>query len=1280
MSTKAQEFGSLDVMDHIRTKDMWAGSFERIATQMIIFSRKEPRVLGATYETIALSPALFKCFDEPIVNALDQAQRCPETTEIRVDFNEKNGRITVSNNGDGIPITAGENTDGVLIPEFVFGKVFAGSNMATDETSTIGGTNGVGVKITNIHSLEFRVETHDKVRNLSYAQTWSDGMHKCTKPLVTSPRSGSGTSVSFLLNYEHFKTAPSEFEPVAFTRVIWAAFYVSHFLPDIKVFWNGKCVNYGDTYARAIFDAQTKGSAHQTKSGTQSKSSEQQEMRIFTDQVGSARIIATPDAKRFATSVINGIIVPQGNHLTYILKAIREQTKEKLMRELHITDRKTIPGERSLANRITLIVLWRTPGVHWNGQSKDNALFKASDLKRITPTDTFTRAIADVLAAFVMEQLDRTAASAARTKKPKIDVDKYTPAHLAGTGAKQSARCRLFLAEGDSAKSQVESGISRVLGFDYYGVLSLRGVIPNVRKESVQRVDGATGTMQHKRSKKLIDNKFMNTLVQVLGIDFTKRYETARERATLRYGGVIGCVDQDLDGIGNIFSLLLNLFHLYWPALLAAGYVQRLATPIIRAYPKLKGSKGSSGTKGSKGSKGSGGTKGQKALVLEFYSDEEYRAWASEVASGIDTFKIHYYKGLGKHSPEEMQQIMRHLETQIITYKNDDEAQDTFEIYLGRDPALRREQLSQEPPDVGCEIDDLLEEERAMHASHHLLREAHAYQLDNLHRKINDVIGGTNQVACKIINGCLKIFARGSDDRKVADIAGTISSTENYHHGEASLQDAIIRRGFIAPGGNQLPLLLPHGNFGTRLSGGQDAASPRYVTAAFNTKINSILYQAEDYALLDFHIDEGKRGEPRFFVPIVPIAILENVSIPAHGWNISIHAREVMDVIANLRAMIATNGAVRPRYMRPCCFPCGPIDALPPLPAWNTDAERVICDCSGRSSASASSSSASSSLWHGYVIERACPGRSEIWSLGSYEWISEDTIQITELPLGVWTHPYMKQLVKIADSESSIIASHQFSPSRESIDIRVTFDLERAAALLALLTSTGDGSAPHTGTRSGPHLDDPIICALHLRDRMTDNLNFMMPNDSVATFKSYEDVLAYWFPYRRDFYARRITRQREMISMWILYYENIVRYIESARLPTGLHVATMTVANAESALAREHFDLLNIAALESPEMKFTVQVAAKVRGPDASYAYLLNLRERDITTDGCAKYAAALASERNRLSALNELASGGPFPGANIWLQELDALARQIEIGRATQWQYDNFGHYEFPD
>jgi DNA gyrase/topoisomerase IV subunit B len=143
--------------------------------------------------------------------------------------------------------------------------------------------------------------------------------------------------------------------------------------------------------------------------------------------------------------------------------------------------------------------------------------------------------------------------------------------------------------EGDSAMARVKLGVTTNLGTDYYGIISLGGVIMNARKECVV-IETNDGKFV-KKSTKLVNNIFMNVLMEIVGLNPVYKYAAdsptyKKEMSELNYGCITACVDQDLDGKGNILGLLLNTFELFWPNLLRVGFIKWFCTPIIRAYPK----------------------------------------------------------------------------------------------------------------------------------------------------------------------------------------------------------------------------------------------------------------------------------------------------------------------------------------------------------------------------------------------------------------------------------------------------------------------------------------------------------------------------------------------------------------------------------------------------------------------------------------------------------------------------------------------------------------------
>ena len=125
-------------------------------------------------------PALYKIFDEILVNAIDHTTRvkrlreadpaiCP-VKKICVTIDRGSGVIEVTNDGEGLPVDKGEHE--VYVPELIFAHLLTSANFddENDAERTIGGQNGIGAKACNIYSRRFEIETVDRVRKKSYSQ------------------------------------------------------------------------------------------------------------------------------------------------------------------------------------------------------------------------------------------------------------------------------------------------------------------------------------------------------------------------------------------------------------------------------------------------------------------------------------------------------------------------------------------------------------------------------------------------------------------------------------------------------------------------------------------------------------------------------------------------------------------------------------------------------------------------------------------------------------------------------------------------------------------------------------------------------------------------------------------------------------------------------------------------------------------------------------------------------------------------------------------------------
>jgi DNA topoisomerase-2 len=152
----------------------------------------------------------------------------------------------------------------------------------------------------------------------------------------------------------------------------------------------------------------------------------------------------------------------------------------------------------------------------------------------------------------------------------------------------------------------------------------------------------------------------------------------------------------------------------------------------------------------------------------------------------------------------------------------------------------------------------------------------------NLERSIPNVMDGLKTSQRKILFSALKRNLKS--EIRVAQFAGYVSEHSGYHHGEASLNDAIIGMAQDYVGSNNLAWLVPQGQFGTRLQGGNDAASPRYIHTYLQPYISSLV-PGDDLECLKYRDDDGLPVEPEWYAPILPMLLVNGARGIGTGYS-----------------------------------------------------------------------------------------------------------------------------------------------------------------------------------------------------------------------------------------------------------------------------------------------------------------------------------------------------------------------------------------------------------
>lgn len=490
-------------------------------------------------------------------------------------------------------------------------------------------------------------------------------------------------------------------------------------------------------------------------------------------------------------------------------------------------------------------------------------------------------------------------------------IPKLVDANYAGT--KDSKLCTLILCEGDSAKAGILSGLTPS-DRNIIGVYPMKGKLLNVRGET---------------TKKINENKEIIEIKKIMGLESNKTYKNTDE---LRYNKILFMTDQDLDG-SHIKGLCINLFECLWPSLLnIEGFLGFMNTPILKA------------------------TKSGK--MIHFYNEQEYELWKSE-HQDAKGWSIKYYKGLGTSTGKEFKEYFKDKKTMDIHLGDKDN--ETIDMVFNKKKSdFRKEWLSNyernnvlDTRDTKITLGDFIDREM-IHFS--------KYDCD---RSIPNMMDGLKVSQRKILYSAFK--KNLVHEIKVAQFSGYVSEHSGYHHGENSLNGAIVNMAQNFVGSNNINILMPNGQFGTRLQGGKDSASERYIFTNLN-KITRMIFKKEDDAILTYLKDDGTFVEPIYYLPILPMILVNGTKGIGTGFSTDI----------------------------PCFHPVQLIDYIQHKLVDKTYTSDFV------------------PFYQGFQGTIEKDGDRRFITKGNYT-IDKQVITITELPIGVWNEDYILHLEKCMD-------------------------------------------------------------------------------------------------------------------------------------------------------------------------------------------------------------------------------------------------------------------------
>jgi len=562
-------------------------------------------------------------------------------------------------------------------------------------------------------------------------------------------------------------------------------------------------------------------------------------------EVGIAR---TPNDTFQQVSMVNGISTHiGGTHVNYISNQITKLLDEKI--------KSTSVKQSMIKNHLFLFLSCKIPNPSFETQTKENLTTRmiTEIIKDVNISESFIKKLMssqiknDIVNFASFKELQDAKKSTQNNQKIKVKIAKLDDANMAGKQP-HSMKCHLFLTEGDSAAATAKRGFS-VTGNDFFGLFPLRGKPLNIRGLSLQ---------------KMRDNIEISSIISALGLEFGKKYTSTR---TLRYGKLVIMSDMDTDG-SHIKGLILNILDNYWPELLQLDFIYEFITPIV----KVK--------------------KGNK--VKYFYRLSDYITWKEE--NEVSGFFIKYYKGLGTIEPPEAKIFFKDINKHLIKFNssNFEKERDLVDLAFNKKRVEdRKEWLLKYKP--GVELDKFKTKQTF---DSFFNKEFIEFSMEDNVRSIPSVIDGLKPSQRKII---YTLFKRNfKDEVKVELLMGSILELAAYHHGPASLESTIIGLAQDFVGANNINLLDPTGEYGTRIKGGHDASASRYIFTKL-AKFTKDIYKQEDEDLLEYLIDDGYKVEPRYYIPIIPMVLVNGSSGIGTGWSSDVPHFNPTDVITYIQ-------------------------------------------------------------------------------------------------------------------------------------------------------------------------------------------------------------------------------------------------------------------------------------------------------------------------------------------------------------------------------------------
>lgn len=1021
------KYQKLTDKEHILKKpDTYIGSIENTDHEDYIFS--DDKIVSKEFQYI---PGLYKLFDEGIVNCRDHVIRQAQAVKDNIAnaLPVTNIEITVDDDGtihmynDGNGIDVAEHPEyKIWIPEMIFGHLRTSTNYDEQKKEKI-----VGGKNGFGFKLVLIWSTWGKVETVDH--------------------------VRGLKYIQEFKNNLNEISKPSITKCKTKPYTRVSFRPDYKRLGiQGLTADMLSLFKKRAYDVSAitdktikvkfNGQLVPCKNFEQyidlyvgSKTDVKRLYEMANDRWEYAVCLAPKDEFQ-QVSFVNGICTSKGGkHVEYIMN----QIIRKLCAYIKLK-KKVDVKPNTIKEQLMLFLRCDIENPSFNSQTKDELGTAASSFgSSCTVSDVFIEKIAkmgvmNAACALTEVKENKAAKKTDGTKTKSIrGIPKLIDANFAGTA--KSGQCTLILCEGDSAKAGIVSGLSKE-DRNIIGVYPMKGKIFNTRGETLKRIS---------------ENKEIIEIKQILGLEAGKKYTKETASSTLRYNSVLFMTDQDLDG-SHIKGLGLNLFQDQWNSLSTLdNFIGFMNTPILKAKKN-----------------------GQELL---FYNDGEYKKWTNE--NDTKGWAIKYYKGLGTSTSKEFKEYFANKK--IVYFTHDGASSDNIVdmVFNKKRTEERKEWLTNYDRNSYLDTND-----NKVSYTDFVNKELIHFSKYDCERSIPNMMDGLKISLRKILYSAFK--KNLSTEIKVAQFSGYVSEHSGYHHGEASLNAAIVGMAQDYVGSNNINLLMPNGQFGTRLQGGKDSASERYIFTQLNP-ITRYIYRKEDDAVLEYLEDDGFPVEPMFYVPIIPMILVNGGKGIGTGFSTDILSYSVDNLISYLQRKL--NGE---------------------------STEDIVF----------------SPQYKGFTGTcQEMEGKKYI-AKGTYQKLNDKKVRITELPVGYWTDDFKQHIENLMEADKNkknkaFVKDYNDMSTDTTVDIEITFNEPIDESL--------DSSSMYNNFEKLMKLYTSLS---------TNNMHLFNDEEKLMKFDNEKEIVDSYFPVRLKYYQKRKDYMVDALQKELTLLSNKARYIQ----------------------------------------------------------------------------------------------------------------------------------------